>query len=87
MDVPKTVYFDTNNAIDIFEDRKIGMFPKLDAYVKSGDVQVVASDVLLVEMMEGNHLPKFKLGATRLFSVSPSWIYLVSLTAREVSLE
>jgi hypothetical protein len=85
--VPTTSYFDTNTSIDIFEDRKPGLFPKLESHVKSGNLQVVASDVLLVEMLEGNHLPKFKQGAARLFSVSPKWLYLVSLTAREVILE
>jgi hypothetical protein len=82
----KAVYFDTNTFIDIFEDRKPGLFTKLELHVKSGEAQVVASDILLVEMLEGNHLPQFKVGAKRLFSLSPKWLYITSLTAREVIL-
>ena len=85
--MPSTVYFDTNNAIDVFEDRKASLFQRLRTNVESCNVQVIASDILLVEMLEGNHLPKFATGVERLFSLVPKWLYIASLTSRELLIE
>jgi hypothetical protein len=82
--MPLTVYFDTNVFFDIFEARDPTLFPKLQNLVNAGRLQVLASDINILEFLAGNHLPGFAPAVSRLFSVSPSWLYLTGLAKREV---
>src|SRR5438046_1441159 len=47
----KTVYFDTNAFVDVFEDRKPGRYATVQDLVRRGLVRPVASDALLKELV------------------------------------
>jgi hypothetical protein len=70
----KTVYFDTNAFVDVFEDRKPGRYATVQDLARRGAIRPVASDVLLKELVEGGQKPNFDLGLRRFFSLDPRWI-------------
>jgi len=82
--MPPRVYFDTNVFFDIFEGRDATLFPILEKMIRDGRVEVVVSEVNLLEFLAGNHLPAFSTGVARLFSIQPRWFYLTGLAKREV---
>ena len=70
----KTVYFDTNAFVDVFEDRKPGRFAKVQDLARRELIRPVASDALLKEVAEGSQKPNFDLGITRFFSLDSRWM-------------
>lgn len=70
----KTVYFDTNAFVDVFEDRKPGRFATVQNLARRGLIRPVASDALLKEIVEGSQEPNFDLGITRFFSLDSRWM-------------
>lgn len=83
---PPRIYFDVNMCLDVFE-QKPELFPALEALVKSDSLELLVSDLDLTEILKGNHLPTFTDGINRLLSLSPKWVYLTGLAAREVEYE
>ena len=70
----KTVYFDTNAFVDVFEDRKPGRYATVQELVQRRLIRPVASDALLKELVEGSQKPNFDLGITRFFSLDARWM-------------
>lgn len=70
----KTVYFDTNAFVDVFEDRQPGRYPPVQELVRSGAIRPVASDALLNELVKGSEKTSFDLGINRFFSLDPRWM-------------
>src|SRR6266498_4317258 len=81
---PLRVYLDTNVFLDVFEERDPNLFPELKAAVDAGQLDVVASDINLAELLAGSDKGKFEEGIQNLLSVRPKWLYLTGLTRREV---
>jgi hypothetical protein len=70
----KTVYFDTNAFVDVFEDRKPGRFATVEDLARRELIRPVASDALLKEVVEGSQKPNFDLGIKRFFSLDSRWM-------------
>ncbi len=83
--MPKTVYFDSNAFCDVFEARDPTLFPELRAMCASGTVDVVVSEINLVELLAGHHRATSAAALQRLLSVAPKWILLTGLAGREIA--
>jgi hypothetical protein len=86
MTLPLRVYFDANMCINVFE-RTPELFPALKTFVDQGEIELLISDIDLVELLKGDHLDTFDDGISRLLSLSPQWLYLAPLAIREVHYE
>lgn len=82
--MPRTIYFDTNAYVDVFEGRRADLYERVAAAVRVGALQLVTSEVALTEIGEGSDLPSFVVGLDRFLSWKPKWMFLTGLVTREV---
>jgi len=78
------VYLDSNVWLDLVEGSPTDIFPNLQALVDLGRIDVVASELNLIEILAGGNRPEASAVLRRLFAVTSSWLYLSGLATREV---
>jgi hypothetical protein len=82
-----TVYLDSNALYDVLDQVDASLFASLQQKAASGDVTLIASDLNLTEALSGNHLPNFTARLQNLLSLSPKWLLITGLAARQIVLE
>jgi hypothetical protein len=83
----RTVYLDTNVFLDAFERDHAHIYGDLKDWHTTGAIQIVASELNLIEVLAGNHRPSFASGIDRLMALSPRWIHIGGMGVREVAAE
>jgi hypothetical protein len=83
--VMRTVYFDTNAYIDVFELRDPTLFPIVADLAWRGALRPVMSEVHLIELLASSSRSGVCDGLRRLFSVGADWLLLTALGRRELA--
>lgn len=81
----KNVYLDSNALFDVLDLVDASLFASLQRGTASGDVNLVVSDLNLTEALSGNHLPNFATRLQNLLSLSPKWLLITGLAARQIA--
>ncbi len=88
MSVAATVYFDTGEAIRVFQREAATVLPRFGKAVRAGRLSLVRSEAVLIEVLKsvdaGGSVAGVRVALERMEAVAPRWLLLYRLQEAEV---